>query len=121
MPSPIDLLIVEDHTMFREGLAETLTKRPNFRVLGHCASSSEALDYLSKFKFHVVLLDIGLGPERSVDFVMKCREAGFECRISALTAGVSPHEAVQLVRNGVAGIIYKTHSSEILCNVIEPA
>jgi DNA-binding NarL/FixJ family response regulator len=119
MVATIDLLIVEDHAMFRQGLAESLNARPNLRVLGQCDSVSEALAAVSHLHPHIVLLDIGLGAERSIDFVVKAREAGFEGRVLVVTAGVSAQEAIQLVRGGVAGIMHKHHSSATLCDVIE--
>ncbi len=119
MVAPFDLLLVEDHTMFREGLVETLKGKPNLRVVGQCGSSSEALELLKQIRPNLVLLDIGLGAERALDFVMKSREVGFEGRVLVVTAGVSAQEAVQLVRSGVAGIMHKHHSSDTLCDVIE--
>ena len=50
MVAPFDLLLVEDHTMFREGLVETLKGKPNLRVVGQCGSSSEALELLKQIR-----------------------------------------------------------------------
>jgi DNA-binding NarL/FixJ family response regulator len=117
--STINLLLVEDHEMFRQGLAETLAGRPGFKVVGECGSSSEALSILKESAVTLVLLDIGLGLERALDFVAQAKKVGFEGRILVVTAGVSAQEAVQLVQAGVAGILHKQHSTEMLCRAIE--
>lgn len=114
----IDLLIIDDHAMFREGLVRSLEKDPSLKVVGHCASSAEALLILKERHVTVVLLDMDLRKERGMAFVMEAKRMGFTGPILVVTAGVSGQEAVQLVQNGVAGILHKEHSTEALCRVI---
>ena len=116
--TPINLLLVDDHAMFRQGLARVLEKESEFNVVGQFATSAEALAALSESHATMVLLDVDLGPERALDFVLESRRHGFEGQILVVTAGVSGLEAVQLVRAGVAGIVHKHHSTEMLCDTI---
>jgi len=116
--SPIRLFLVDDHAMFREGLAQVLEKEPGFRIAGQCASAIGALSQLKGSGATMVLLDVDLGPERALDFVVDARKNGFEGQILVVTAGVSGQEAVQLVQAGVVGILHKQHSTEALCNAI---
>lgn len=115
---PIQLLIVDDHAMFREGLARTLEREPDLKIVGQSASSADALAALAEATPDVVLLDVDLGTERAMDFVMAAKRRGFAGRILIVTAGVSDQEAVQLIQAGVAGILHKQHSTEVLCNTI---
>jgi two-component system, NarL family, nitrate/nitrite response regulator NarL len=112
------LLIVDDHTMFREGLARMLEREQDLKIVGLCASSSEALTLLHNAQVDVVLLDVDLGPERGLDFVIGARQAGFQGRFLVVTAGISDQEAVQLIEAGVAGILHKQNSTEVLGNTI---
>jgi DNA-binding NarL/FixJ family response regulator len=114
----IDLFLVDDHGMFREGLARVLEKEPGFAVVGQGASASGALADLPMSPATLVLLDVDLGAERAVDFVIGAKRKGFEGKILILTAGVSGPEAVQLVQAGVAGILHKRHSTKELCDTI---
>ena len=116
--NPIDLLIVDDHAMFREGLARSLEKDPTLKVVGQCASSAEGLAILAERHISVVLLDMDLRAERGMTFVLEAKRRGFEGPILVVTAGISGQEAVQLIQNGVAGILHKEHSTEVLCRVI---
>jgi len=104
--------------MFREGLARVLEKEPDLKVVGQCASTSQALTLLPSSGASMVLLDVDLGPERALDFVIHAKRKGFAGHILVLTAGVSGPEAVQLVQAGVAGILHKHHSTSILCKTI---
>jgi two-component system, NarL family, nitrate/nitrite response regulator NarL len=114
----IQLLIVDDHAMFRQGLARVLDKEPSLKVVGQCASSTEALAFLKKSGATMVLLDVDLGAERALDFVTAAKQSGYEGQILVVTAGVSGQEAVQLVQAGVAGILHKHNSIEVLGDII---
>jgi len=114
----IQLLLVDDHQMFREGLARTLERESDFKIVGQCASATEALAILNKSGATMVLLDVDLGSERALDFVLAARRRSFEGRILIVTAGMSDQEAVQLVQAGVAGILHKHHSIGTLCQTI---
>lgn len=116
--STINLLLVDDHAMFRQGLARVLEKEPGFRIAGQYASGSEALAALRESEAEIVLLDVDLGSERALDFIVEARKRGFEGRILVVTAGVSDQEALQLVQAGVAGIMHKHHSTENLAGAI---
>ena len=118
MGESISLLIVDDHAMFREGLARSVERQPDLKIVGQCTSASEALEALEGIGQGVVLLDVDLGAERAMDFVMGAKSKKFEGRILIVTAGMSDQEALSLVQAGVAGIIHKHQSTELLCNTI---
>ncbi len=114
----INLLLLDDHEMFRQGLARVLEKEPGLKVVGQCSTSAQALSALKKSGATMVLLDVDLGPERALDFVTHAKKNGFEGQILVVTAGISGPQAVQLVQAGVAGIMHKQHSTEKLCDAI---
>jgi two-component system, NarL family, nitrate/nitrite response regulator NarL len=114
----IQILIVDDHAMFREGLAELLGKATDLTVVGRCASSAEALDVLAVTQPSIVLLDFDLGAETAFEFLDSARGLGFVGLVLIITAGVSEAEAVRLVQAGVAGILHKHNTPEVLCETI---
>jgi two-component system nitrate/nitrite response regulator NarL len=114
----IRILIVDDHSMFREGLAGLLEKEPDIAVLAKCESAAQALTIIEKSQATMVLLDFDLGSERAMDFVTEAPKRGFVGRILVVTAGVSDQEAIQLVRAGVSGILHKHNTPEVLCSII---
>ena len=115
---PINLLLLDDHAMFRQGLARVLEKEPGIKIVGQCSTSAQALEVLSKSGATMVLLDVDLGPERALDFVTQAKKKGFAGQILVVTAGVSGQEAVQLVQAGVAGILHKQHSTEKMSDAL---
>jgi len=113
----INVLLVDDHAMFREGLARMLATEQDLEVVAEVSSVSEALSLLNA-QTDVVLLDVDLGQERALEFVERAKSAAFQGRILIVTAGISGREAVQLVQAGVAGILHKNHPTKVLCGAI---
>jgi len=111
------LLLVDDHALFRQGVASLLEKQPHWEV-AHCASIREALQILSQQPYDLVLLDHDLGSERASQFLPAARQAGFEGRVLVVTAWVSDMEARRLLRQGVAGIFLKEAGLEELSQSI---
>ena len=85
-------------------------------VVGTCATAAEGLAVLRDLKPSVVLLDFDLGTGRAFDFLDGA--AGCEVRILILTAGVGEAEAVRLVKAGVAGILHKQNTPDMLRKTI---
>ncbi len=115
----ISLLLVDDHALFREALAEKLGKEPDMAVVGVCGSAAEALALVrGGVQPSLILLDFDLGTERVFDFLTRVRECGFAGSILIVTAGVGGRQAVQLIQTGVRGIFHKHNSPQSLCEAI---
>ncbi len=114
----IRILLIDDHAMFRDGLARMLDREPDFAIAGQVSSATEGLALLRDCGSNLVLLDVDLGPERALDFVKGARANGFQGHILIVTAGMSDQEAIQLVQAGVSGIVHKHHSTDVLCHAI---
>lgn len=116
-PKPLRILLVDDHTLFRESVSGALGGDPEFEI-EHCGSIREALRIFSQRSFDMVLLDHDLGAERASHFLPAAREAGFEGRVLVVTAWVSENEARRLLRQGVSGIFLKQAPLEELKETI---
>ena len=76
----INLLLVDDHAMFRQGLARILEEESGFKLVGQFGSSAEALAALNDSGATMVLLDVNLGQERALDFVLESKKKGFKVK-----------------------------------------
>ena len=117
-PKPTRILLVDDHTLFRESVGRLLALEPDFLVVGGCATSEEALRLLRQEAVDVLLLDLDLGQESGADLLRRARAAGFSGAVLMVTAGLGPREASELLRAGVAGVFLKHDPPPALCRSI---
>jgi len=110
----IRLLLVDDHSLFREGVARLLRSEQGFEVVAHCGSVSQAIEVIRSQTVDVVLLDWDLGMEKGSEFIRQAEDLGFPGKVLLVTAGINESEAAELVRKGVAGIFPKHKSPALL-------
>ncbi|MCU1334461.1 MAG: Two component transcriptional regulator, LuxR family [Bryobacterales bacterium] len=108
------ILLIDDHSLFREAIARLLGREEDFEIVGECATVDEGIAVLQNSEVDVVLLDINLGVQQGGAFLPLARDAGFKGKILVVTAGVSRLEAERLVERGCAGIILKQERPEVL-------
>jgi len=121
MQSPVRILIVDDHALFRDSLGHVLSQEQDMEVVGCCGTVAEAVAVIGNQRVDVVLLDYDLGVERGGQFLAAAKEAGFTGRVMVVTAGVPDNEARRLVLEGVAGIFLKSKSVAGLIESIRAA
>jgi DNA-binding NarL/FixJ family response regulator len=114
----IRVLLVDDHALFREGLARLLAAEPEFEVAGSCGTVEEALDVLAGQGVDIVLLDVDLGTERGSAFLLRARQAGYAGRVLVVTAGLTDAEAAFFLHAGAAGIFHKHDAPAVLLRSI---
>lgn len=113
----VRVLIVDDHTLFRESLSRLLQAEHGFEVR-HCGSVTDGLSILGGWTADIVLLDFDLGDEKGSSFLSKASAAGFRGKTLLLTAGVNELEAADLIRQGISGVVLKHSPPEELSESI---
>ena len=107
MGQEIRILLIDDHSLFRESLSRLLEAEPDFRVAGSCASTEEALAVLETSNVDLVLLDYDLGEENASAFLDRARGEGFEGRVLMVTAGMSDSGTLRALERGASGVFLK--------------
>src|ERR1700692_475365 len=114
MPPATRILLIDDHSVFREAIARLLSAEPDFEVAGECPTVEEGLKQLQSANPDVVLLDINLGLQQGGAFLNLAWEQGFQGKVLVVTAGVSKIEAARLLERGCSGIILKHERPQLL-------
>lgn len=114
----IQILLVDDHALFREGVARLLAADPEFEVAGDCGSIEEALDVLRNRPIDVVLLDFYLGDRNGKEFLRLARLHGFAGKVLLVTVGIDESNATDLIHAGISGIFLKRDSPSLLSQAI---
>jgi two-component system, NarL family, nitrate/nitrite response regulator NarL len=104
------ILLVDDHSLFRESLVRLLESEPDLCIVSHCASVASAVSILRRDAVDVILLDYDLGDERGTDLLRDIRASGSTTKILMVTAGMSDRITRDVLNAGVAGVLFK-HSN----------
>lgn len=118
LPTPIRILIVDDHTLFRRGLAALLARDPHVEVVGDAADAGEALRRAKELEPDVVLLDNHLPGVSGVDVLPALREALPGVRIVVLTVSEDEQDLAAALRAGASGYLLKTIEGDALIAAI---
>ncbi|MEZ5384489.1 MAG: response regulator transcription factor [Prosthecobacter sp.] len=124
MPNPSNsaaqknILIVDDHPVFRTGLMGLIGMEPDLRVCGEARDAAEALDCVSRLQPDLVLLDMSLPGKSGLELLKDLRAA--HPRVAVLI--VSMHDetlyAERVIRAGGRGYIMKQEGPEKMVQAV---
>ncbi len=120
-PSPIRILVVDDHTLFRRGLMALLAREPAFEVVGDAADAGEAQRRAQELQPDLILLDNHLPGVRGVDALPALREAAPAARVLMLTVSEDEQDLAAALKGGAAGYLLKTIDGDALAAAIRRA
>ena len=113
--SQISLLLVDDHALFREGLASLLSYQPDFTVVGEAASGEEAVERARELVPDVVLMDIDLPGIDGIEATRRIKRQLPEVRVVMLTVYDDHERLFQSIKAGAQGYLIKNiRSAELL-------
>lgn len=116
--SRIRVAVVDDHTLFRQGLVSLLSTSPAVEVIGEAGGGEEALALAGETNPDVMLLDLSM-PGADGFWAIEHITAGFpQVRIVALTVHVTDAFVARALGAGARGYLPKTASREQLLDAI---
>src|SRR6266511_5383951 len=119
--APSRILVVDDHTLFRRGLAALLTRDAQLHVVGDAADAGEALRRAKELQPDLILLDNHLPGVNGVDALPGLREAVPGVRILMLTVSEDEQDLAAALRGGASGYLLKTIEGDALVAAIARA
>lgn len=114
----IKVLVVDDHTLVRDGLMRLLENEEDMEVVGQCGSGHEAVELCRKRKPDVVILDYGLPDLDGLETTRQIIADNSAIRILILTMHSNEEYATRLIRAGAAGFMVKAASTDELLTAI---
>jgi DNA-binding NarL/FixJ family response regulator len=117
-PNRLRLLLVDDHTLFRDGVAELLAIEEDLDVVGRVGDSVAAVRMARETKPDTILLDVEM-PYHPVSVTMRAlRGAAPQARILILTMHDEPRLLQEVLAAGAHGALMKTATREELVGAI---
>ncbi len=113
----IRILLVDAHTLFLAGLCCLMRDEPGLTVVGQAVNAAEAIA-CARTRPDVIIIDLVLGSENSLDFLSDLIEAGEGARVLVVTGVSDPQCHLRAVQLGAMGVVLKTESPGCLFKAI---
>lgn len=115
----IRVILLDDHTMFREGLLGILSSREDIEIVGHSPTGEKALTLLREKRPDMVIMQIDMDLHRAKEILARVREATPDSRIVVLTIFDNFRYVQALSRLGIDAYVHKSSSSEELLATLD--
>lgn len=103
----IRLILIEDNRLLREGIIGMLKKEPDINVIASFGDTELAADKIIELKPDIVLLDLGLANQNSLELVTSMKEDNPDIRVIVMDLVPIQEDILIFVEAGVWGFILK--------------
>lgn len=121
MAKRIRILLVDDQTMFREGLKTLLSVQPDFEVIGEAGDGEQALQKTASLHPEVILMDLRMPVLDGVAATRRLHRDHPECKVIILTTFDEDEYIYEGLRAGALGYLLKDAASDKLFEAIRLA
>lgn len=115
----IRILIADDHSLFREGLARVLNEAPGISVVASVSNGVEAISRAAEFKPDVVLMDVNMPKLGGVEATRQLRKILPQASVLMLTVSEEEHDLYAAIRAGARGYLLKSATTPELIEAIQ--
>lgn len=110
----MNLLLVDDHTLLRDGLRSLLSNISPGVAISEAATLAEGIAECRKRSFRMVLLDLGLSTTQGLETLERFREEVSEVPVVVLSGDQEPKLIRAAIERGALGFVPKSHSSDLM-------
>ena len=103
----IRVVVVDDHTLMRQGLVGLLDEDPDLVVVGQAGDASSALDIIEETRPDVVLMDVGLPGVSGLELTVRVKRIVPDIRVLVLTMYEREDYLFQALQAGASGYVLK--------------
>jgi two-component system response regulator NreC len=117
----VTIVIADDHTVVRRALRLLLEEEQGFKVVAEAEDAESAVRYVRGHKPTVLILDLNMPGQPSLEAIPEIREASPGTRIVVLTMQKEPGFARQALQLGVLGYVLKEAADDELVQAVRSA
>lgn len=116
--TPIRILIVDDHTMVRDGISTMLQRQPDFEVVGEASNGKEGLEQAERLQPDLILMDLRMPEMDGVEAMRQIRLIQPGVDFLVLTTFDTDEYIFDAVEVGAKGFLLKDTSRDELFNAV---
>lgn len=117
----IRILLVDDHSVVRQGLRMFLGLDPEIEIVGEASNGAEAVERVGQLQPDVVLMDLLMPVMDGITAIREVRTLHPDVEVIALTSVLEDASVVGAVKAGAIGYLLKDTRAEDLCRAIKAA
>jgi DNA-binding NarL/FixJ family response regulator len=110
------VVLVDDHAIVREGLAQLINAAADLAVVGQAASADEAMEIISKMRPRLAIVDLSLGGKPGIELIKDLAIQFPETIVLVLSMHDEELYAQRTIRAGAKGYIMKQEASGQILN-----
>jgi len=103
----INVLIADDHAVFRDGIDSILEDIEDITVLAHAKDGREVMEQLKKYQPEVILMDITMGDTNGIDTTKLVKAQYPAIKILVLSMHLESSYVIKMLEAGAAGYLLK--------------
>lgn len=118
---PIRILLADDHTIVRQGLARLLEDQPKFKVVGEAENGKVAVEKALALKPDIIIMDIAMPFLNGIEAAKRIKKNLPKVKILILSMYAQENHIHELLQTGVSGYLLKESSGRDITMAIESA
>ena len=116
--TPIRIVVVDDHVLFREGLVAIIRSEQGIEVVGQAGTVQESIEMVDSLNPDIVLMDFSLPDGTGVDATQKIVQKHPNCKIVFLTMSEEDENLFAAIRGGARGYLLKNmHPTKLVATI----
>lgn len=120
--TPASIVVIDDHPLFRRGVADLIAMSPRLEIVGAASSGDEGVELVNRLRPDLVLLDLNMKGMSGIETLKAIKALDSDSRVVMLTVSDSEEDVVAALRAGADGYLLKDmEPEEILAQLVQAA
>jgi DNA-binding NarL/FixJ family response regulator len=115
---PLNVILVDDQRIMRDGIRAILGRGEDFRVVGEAENGADAVQFVKRLRPDLVLMEIGLPGLNGVETTAEILRHHPDCKVAILSMYDDENSVVSAIRSGARAFILKKASGTDLLDAL---